>query len=263
MLLITGGTGFIGKNLVPSLLEEYDVRLLTRDPVDAKRLFPKAEIYKGDITKKDSLRKALKDIDSVVHLAGIVSYSLPREELFRINFKGTKNLLEYCTKIDKFIFSSSVSVYGETRTKATENYRCRPANPYGESKLKAEKAVLQSRIPSVVFRIAPIYGVGSPSWLKNLKLLERGFPIPRTKNLTHIIHITDVVQAFELGLKKGEGVYNIADKEPVRFTEFAEMLVRALGKRPVKMPAWFVNLLAAASGKKTYCLLYTSPSPRD
>ncbi|MEE9323371.1 MAG: NAD(P)-dependent oxidoreductase, partial [Candidatus Aenigmarchaeota archaeon] len=193
-----------------------------------------------------------KDIDTVIHLAGLVSYSKPREVMFRVNTEGTKNVLEACKKADKFIFSSSVSVYGEIKGEADESYPRNPKNPYGESKREAENIIRDSDIPNLIFRIAPIYGEGSPQWLKNLSLLEKGFPIPRTPNLTHVTHILNAVHAFTIGIKKGEGIYNIADVKPVKFVEFAEILVEMLGKEPKTLPYWLVNLLARLKGLKTY-----------
>ncbi len=105
---------------------------------------------------------------------------------------------------------------------------------------------------NLVFRIAPIYGEGSPQWLKNLRLLDKGFPIPRTPNLTHVTHISNAVQAFKIGVKKGERIYNIADERPVKFVEFAEILVEMLGKKPNFLPYWLVSLLARLKGMKTY-----------
>ena len=111
---------------------------------------------------------------------------------------------------------------------------------------------MRSGIRNVILRIAPAYGRGSPSWLKNLRLLDKGFPIPNTRNMTHVVHVSDFVQALVRSVDKGEGVYNIADSAPVPFVEFAETVVRALGRHPRKMPVFLVNLLARLKGMKTY-----------
>jgi nucleoside-diphosphate-sugar epimerase len=253
MLLVTGGTGFVGKNLMAGLLKKgNDIRLLCLPGEDVKEVSSHVEIARGDITKPESLKTVAKDVDTVVHLAGMVSYTKPKAVLYSINAAGTKNLLECCKNADRFIFSSSVSVYGEISGKADENYQISPATPYGESKALAEKLILNSGIKHVILRIAPAYGKGSPSWLKNLKLLERGFPIPNTQNKTHVVHVSDFVQALQLAVKKGEGIYNIADREPMPFVQFAETVVRHLGKKPRRMPFFLVNLLARLKGMKTY-----------
>lgn len=253
MLLVTGASGFVGRPIVEKLLEKgYKVRALCISREEAEKVPKKAERVIGDITKPQTLISPLNGVDTVIHLAGIVSYTRPREELFRINAIGTRNLLEHCKNVKKFIFASSVSVYGEIKGEADENYPLTPKTPYGESKMMAEKYIMDSGVPYVILRMAPIYGKGSPDWWKNLKLMERGFPIPNTKNLTHVTHISSAVQAFIRAVEKGKGVYNIAEKEAVPFAEFAETVMKLLGKQPRRMPVFIVNLVAGIMGMKKY-----------
>jgi dihydroflavonol-4-reductase len=253
MLLITGGTGFVGRNLTNRMIRKgHDVRLLCLPQEKVGGLEKKAEIVRGDITLPDTLRGALKGVDTVVHLAGLVSYTKPKAALYSVNAAGTKNLIMRCKHVKRFVFTSSVSVYGEIRGIADESYPFSPSTNYGQSKAVAENVVRNSGIGHVILRVAPAYGKGSPSWIKNLRLLERGFPIPRTKNKTHVIHVSDFVRALELAVEKGEGCYNIADREPMPFVEFAETIVKMLGKRPIKMPMFAVSLLARLTGMKTY-----------
>lgn len=253
MLLVTGATGFVGWDLLYRIgKKRSDIRVVARNRRRAEGLYPKHEIVRGDLTKPHTLYGLGKDVDTVIHLAGRVSYSLPRDELFRINVEGTRNLLDKCKEADRIIFASSVSVYGEIRGKADEGYLIKPGTPYAESKLEAENLVRDSGIDHVVLRIAPVYGEGSPQWIKNLRLLEKGFPIPKTGNLTHVVHNSQVARAIESGIKKGSGIYNIANKEPVEFTEFASMLVRELGKEPRTWPYWLVSTLSRFKGMKTY-----------
>ena len=254
MLLVTGATGFVGTNILKEIGKtRKDIRILDIDTETAKKLYPKYEIVKGDITKPETLKGVGKGVDVVIHLAGMVSYTKPREVLLKVNTEGTKNILQECKEADKFIFSSSVSVYGEIKGQADESYPRNPKNPYGESKREAENLVRDSGIKNLIFRIAPIYGEGSPQWLKNLSLLDKGFPIPRTSNLTHVTHISNAIQAFKIGMKpKFEGIYNIADVKPVKFIDFAEILVELLEKKPKTLPYWLVSMMARLKGMKTY-----------
>lgn len=253
MLLITGGTGFVGRSLTARMIRKgHEVRLLCLPKEDVGNLEKKAEIVRGDITQPDTLRDAVKGVDTVVHLAGLVSYTKPKSVLYSVNAAGTKNLISRCKRVKRFVFTSSVSVYGEIKGIADESYPFAPATNYGLSKAVAENVVRNSGIDHVILRVAPAYGKGSPSWLKNLRLLERRFPIPRTDNKTHVVHVSDFVRALELAVEKGEGCYNIADREPMPFVEFAETIVRMLGKRPMKLPMFAVSLLARLTGMKTY-----------
>ena len=262
MLLVTGATGFLGSGVMREIAGlRKDIAVLAQDYGNAKRLYPRCRVVRGDITRPgtlDEMRKAAKDIDTIIHLAGMVSYTKPKDELFMVNVEGTRAVLEACPHAKKIIFSSSVSVYGEITGMADESYPTSPENFYGWSKLEAEKLILDAGIRSVIFRIAPIYGAGSPQWLKNLKLLEKGFPIPNTRNLTHVTHISNAAQAFRLALKtKAGGIYNIADEEPVKFTEFASNLVRMLGREPKILPYWLVSLAAGMKGMGPYLKVLT------
>jgi nucleoside-diphosphate-sugar epimerase len=253
MLLVTGASGFLGQNILKGMGGKKDIRILTTDLEKTKKIYPGYEIVRGDVTDPRTLDGIGKGVDTIIHLAGLVSYTKPRGELFRVNVEGTRNVLEACPNAKKIMFSSSVAVYGDVRGIADEDYRNKPKTPYGESKREAENIIRDSNLESVIFRIAPVYGKGSPYWFKNLGLLEKGFPIPKTTNLTHVVHVSNVVQAFRLGLKKdSKGTYNIADKKPVKFVDFAESLVRLLGNEPKTMPMWLVKSLARMKGMKPY-----------
>jgi nucleoside-diphosphate-sugar epimerase len=212
------------------------------------------EIATGDITIPETLERAVRGADCVIHLAGIVSYSKPRDEIFRINVEGTRNLIQACRKagVKRFIFSSSVAVYGKIRVVAAENYPTVPDTDYGLSKLEAERIIGASGISHVILRLAPVYGAGSPNWKKNLSLLEKGFPLPATKNVTHVVHISEAVQALLESVKRGEGVYNIAGRGPLPFLEFAGLVMKCLGKSPRRVPVFLAGLLARMGGNKKY-----------
>jgi nucleoside-diphosphate-sugar epimerase len=253
MILVTGATGFLGRPLVEELAKKgHKVRVLCRDVEAGRKLFPKAEIFRADLSDPASLKGAANGADTVIHLAGLVSYSKSRDKLFAANVDTTRNLLEECRGVKRIVFASSVGVYAKIRGVADECYHLGPRNAYGESKLESELLVKKSGIPCVILRIAPVYGKGSPSWKKALKFLSSGFPIPKTKNLTHVVHVSDVVQAIEKSLKKGDGVYNIADKEPMPFMGFAEAIVKQMGRKPRRMPMLIERGIVKAMRMGTY-----------
>lgn len=248
MILITGSTGYIGKAFTTRLLEgDYKVRVLTRDPVLAKKLFPKAAVLEGDICNKRSIKNAMKDVTKVVHLAGLVDYK-NEKRIFDVNYQGTKNLLEYCGNIDKFVFSSSVTVFGNVIGKADDKTPPCPTEPYGESKVMAEKLVMDSGIKSAVLRIAPVYGEGSPWFSRLLKMLSLGIPCPRTDASVQLVHISDVVNGIALSLDRGKGAFIIADEKPVKLMRVTEKLVHLLGKRYWTVPSWMVMFPADIVG---------------
>ncbi|MBI4020489.1 MAG: NAD-dependent epimerase/dehydratase family protein [Candidatus Aenigmarchaeota archaeon] len=255
MILITGSTGFIGQYVTRRLLAEgYSVRLLCRDTGMAGAMFPSAEAVKGDVLDVESLRAAMKGVTKVIHLAGVVSFSLPRYELFLINYGGTRNVLEASKNVDKLLFSSSVSVYGDTPSVADESFPTNPNTDYGLSKLEAEKAAFYSGIPTIAYRIGPVYGIGSPVWSEVLRFLEKKYPIPNVRTMTNLVHVSDVSRAFLLGLNKGKltGIYNITGEKPLPFLDFARLLCYYLPVRPRVLPAPLVMLVARLLGKRRY-----------
>lgn len=122
-ILVTGGCGFLGQYLIKDLLSSFpkaDIRVL--DLRENKyNLFDheknsRVKVLLGkDITDYDSIKNDFKDIDCVIHLAGIVSFSLKDEDLLKkVNVEGTKNVLKAASsnKVKKFLHISSVAALG-------------------------------------------------------------------------------------------------------------------------------------------------------
>ena len=241
MILVTGSTGYIGKPFTAELLQrDREVKVLTREPALARKLFPKATVHRGDISDKKSIKRAMKDVTEVVHLAGLVDYR-NRERIFRVNYQGTKNLLECCDNIDKLVFSSSVTVFGNVVGKADDKTPLRPTGPYGKSKAMAEKLIVNSGIKSAMLRIAPVYGEGSPWFSRLLKMLSWGVPCPKTDSNVQLVHISDATNAILLSLDRGSGAFIIADEKPAKLMHVTEKLVGLLGKRYWTVPNWMIT----------------------
>ena len=166
--LVTGATGFIGTHLVKALVEQgRDVRCLVRKTGNTQHLNELGvELFYGDILNKDSLKDIAKDINFVYHLAGEI-YSKRSRDFYRVNCDGTKNLVEVCLpeNIDRFIFLSSIASVGPNREHGillNEQSPCRPIDPYGRSKLGAEKLLMnffkKHGFPIVIVRPPTVYG---------------------------------------------------------------------------------------------------------
>jgi UDP-glucose 4-epimerase len=160
-ILVTGGLGHIGSKLIRDLTKRDDVNTIRiLDNLLVQRycsLFDlptskKYEFIEGDITKKDDVDKAMKDIDTVVHLAAITdaANSFEVKELVeKVNVGGTKNVVESALNhnVKKLFYPSTTSVYGPMGGIAKEDCSeedLKPQSPYAENKLKGENIILKA-----------------------------------------------------------------------------------------------------------------------
>ena len=195
-ILVTGGAGFIGSNLVRRLLNEgYNVRIFDSlkrcDPFALDEL--DVEIIQGDILDEEGpLQAAMQGVDACFHLAAygsvVESVADPRTN-FAVNAQGTLNVL--CAardaEVEKFVFSSTGgALIGDVTPPVNEQSLPRPISPYGASKLVGE-AYLNAfsasyGMKTTACRFANIYGPGSAhkkgAITVFIKCLMTGDPIP-------------------------------------------------------------------------------------
>lgn len=147
---MTGGAGFIGSHLVEKLLEEgYDVVVLDNLSFGSIKNLnlknPRLSFIKGDVCNKENIKKALKNVRVIFHLAALIDipFSVKNPALVNhVNVCGSLNLLEESVKrdVEKFIFASTCAVYGEPQyLPVDEEHPTNPTSPYAVSKLTVEK----------------------------------------------------------------------------------------------------------------------------
>src|SRR5215469_13140551 len=116
MVLVTGGTGFIGAYIIKELIEKgYAVRALKRSTSKVPffipaEIFEKIEWVEGDVLDTVSLEEAMSDVDSVIHSAAIISfYQGDKDEMYKVNIEGTANVVNTALekKISRFTHISS------------------------------------------------------------------------------------------------------------------------------------------------------------
>lgn len=197
-VLITGATGFVGINLVPKLGFCDKVKCLVRKASNVSSIKQKnVELVQGDINDRQSLERAMKGIDVVVHMAAVIFSNSPEEQR-KANVDGTKNIVEACRKcrVKKMVYLSSVAVlYGKERS----NYG------YSITKKEAEDFVMKSKFNSIILRPSLIYGKGSR--LTRIISMVRYFPIlplPKfmlEKRLEQPVFVDDVAGAIITSIK--------------------------------------------------------------
>ena len=214
-VLVTGASGRIGRYLVPALLRSGDeVKVLVKEKmVDNTNV----EVFYGDLLDKESLKKAVKDVEIVFHLAAMTDYLASKDDMYKINVIGTKNLLDV-SKGKKFIYLSSTAVMGNKfkELPLDEKTVCKPSSTYGKTKLEAENLVKEAG--GIIVRSPDVFGLGfTEGYDFVLAGLESGeLPIIGDgKNFIQWINIKDLVQALLLvkSLGKSGEVYIVAGKE--------------------------------------------------
>ena len=210
-LLVTGGSGLVGRYVVDELCQSHSVEIVDLKPPHRNDV----HYYAADILDLSALKHIVHGYDAVIHLAGIPHpLNDPPERVFRVNTLGTFNVLEACSNsgISKLIFMSSESTLGfafsTTRLAPVyipvdEDHVLRPQDPYGLSKVACELLCRgyseRSGISTICLR-APWIWVPEPKERTMYRQLIDEYP-KWYKNLWAFIHVKDVAQAISLSLK--------------------------------------------------------------
>jgi len=203
-----------------------------------------------------TLEKAMKGVKVVYHLAALVRYDVPLEDLERVHVTGTRNVLQAAvnSKVKRVVYASSVAAAGNRTT------------PYSYSKEKAEEVAVKfsKELEVIILRIAPIYGP-SRSYVKDLvKLAKKGLLVRiGYDSVTHMVSLNSVIDSLFLAKTHGKsGVpYNIADKEPIPLKSLYNVVSEEMGQPVKTLPfvvafpllyvvGWLFEVQSKFSGKK-------------
>jgi UDP-glucose 4-epimerase len=254
-ILVTGGAGFIGSNIVSILVEQgYKVTVL--DDLSSGHscnldAFQDVEFIQGDVRDEHAVEKSIKGAVGVIHLAASVGNKRSIDNPIldsEINVIGTLRILEACRKagVPKIVYSSSAGIYGELKhLPIKEDHPIAPNSPYGASKLAAEKLSLAYAhlydIEAVCLRYFNVYG-------PNQRFDEYGNVIPlfafkilNGESLTvfgdgeqtrDFVNVRDVAQA-NLKALQAKGVsdaFNIASSTKITINKLVNILVETSGR---------------------------------
>ncbi len=251
-VMITGGAGFLGINLVRYLLEKnIGVASLDIAPFD----YPekgKIDIVTGDIRNADDVKKALNGCDCVVHCAAALPL-YKAEDIYSTDIDGTRTVLEEAQKagIKRVVHVSSTAVYGvPDHHPLFEDDPMIGVGPYGEAKIKAEEVCFEFRDRGMCVPVIRPKSFVGPERLGVFAMLYdwasegHGFPIlGKGHNLYQYLDVEDLCEAIYICLAREESVvndtFNIGAKEFGTFREdFQAVLDRAgFGKRIVPFPS--------------------------
>lgn len=255
-MLITGGTGFIGSNLIANLIKcgTYDIVVVDKKPFEPsqKALAEKIHFLHGDICNKVLLRSAMSEIDIVVHLAAdtrvIDSIKNPKQN-FDVNVIGSFNLLQLSQEfgVSRFINASTGgAILGEAFPPVHEKMPANPLSPYGASKLAVEgycSAFAGSYgMKTVSLRFSNVYGIGSfhkGSVIAHFyKLILDGTPLTvygdgsQTRDYIYVGDIVDGIK--KAACYEGAGVLQLGTGIPTSLNDLLGLISKTV--EPIKMP---------------------------
>ena len=244
MILVTGGTGFVGGHVVHELRgRDLPVRCLVRDPRKATKLTGwGCELAEGDVTDEQSLRRAVAGVDTIVHLVAIRQG--PREQFQRIMVDGTRDLLSAARDagVGRFVHMSALGTSEETRELV----------PYYWAKWENEQQVRSSGIPFVIFRPSFVFGPDGgilPTFVKLAKLAPVTPIIGSGRQRIQPIWADDLARIFTEATQKEDvtgRLFELGGRDAVTWNEFWERLKRVLGlRRPsVHVPVGLMRINA-------------------
>jgi nucleoside-diphosphate-sugar epimerase len=225
--LVTGGSGFLGINLIRFLHSKgHQVKSLDLVDFDYPDMNEKVEVIKGDIRDKETVIKAVDGVSIVVHCAAALPL-YTAEEIFSTDIDGTKNLLDASerSRVDRFVHISSTAVYGiPDHHPLYETDKLDGVGPYGKAKIQAEEECLKFRSNGMCVPIIRPKSFIGPERLGVFDLLfdwakdGRGFPmIGNGKNRYQLLDVEDLCSAIYLCCTLDTGIvndtFNIGAKE--------------------------------------------------
>jgi nucleoside-diphosphate-sugar epimerase len=242
-VLVTGGCGYIGSDLIPRLADDDRVgEVVVLDSLTSGSpralmgaVNGKLEFRRGDVREYGDVESAMRGVDTVVHLAAITGAASThdrREETVAVNYDGTENVLTAAGKlgVENVVFASSCNVYGRaTSTDIDETVAPDPINPYAETKLDAETLLREYceefGMDGTALRMATNFGY-SPGVRFNLVVNYFVFRALTGRTLTvygdgsnwrPFVHVSDAARAYKhAALEPGAWdrlVYNVGHND--------------------------------------------------
>jgi nucleoside-diphosphate-sugar epimerase len=254
---VTGATGLVGASLVQFHLRRGDsIRILSRNPHAAARLFPSARVFQGDLRVAQAIpADFVADADVLYHCAAQI---YDERELQATNIAGTRTLARLAAgKVRRWVQVSSASVYGAVRSgEITETSLIQPDSSYGKTKAEAEAAVLAEAAAggfgAVIVRPSNIFGprMSSGSLFKLFAMIRRGWFcfVGPPGAVMNYIHVDNVASALALCAASDAAVghvYNLSQR--ISIEQLAAIAADEIGaRRPsLRMPEAPMRLVAS------------------
>ncbi len=249
-VLVTGATGFIGSFVAEYFASRgFNVRCTIRKSSNLQWVRDKGyELIETDFSSADSLRKAVVDVDYVLHIAGTIA-----APDYNGYLKGNRDTTFYLLKavemfnphLKKFLYCSSQTAVGPAKSlnePVDETTECHPVTSYGQSKLEAEKEVLNFKdiFPITIVRLPAVYGPRDAALVDMFRLVDKGIVplIGFNEKYLSILHCYDAVEGIFLAAtnEKANGeIFFLSSNEFYSWSYLADCLAASVGKKVIKL----------------------------
>lgn len=270
MILVTGGSGFVGGALISALFNYYPLRVTVRDKISSS-LLNNLDLYEASLSSEQDWSAIVSGVSVIVHCAARVhvmkdSSSDPSSDFRHINVDGTLNLARQAANagVKRFIFISSIGVNGaESFAQPFTTYdKPSPVTPYAISKYEAEIGLLdltnKTKMEVVIIRPPLIYGPNAPgNFLRLMRLISLGIPLP-LKGASHnkrsfvyidnLVHL--IIQCISNPLAANQ-VFLVSDGDDVSTASLIKKIGFSLGKptQLIYMPLGLLGFIGKLTGR--------------
>jgi len=244
MILVTGGTGFIGSHLLDKLSALGEpARCLLRRKARPRRLPAGIEAAYGDLTSGEGVEEAVRGADTVIHLAGVTK-ALAARDYYAGNVRATETLARALAgRAIRLVHVSTLAAIGPSGdgTPVDEDAPPRPLTHYGKSKLEAERTVRALAPDAVIVRPPVVYGPRDTDVFRMLKSISKGWmlEIGGGERWFSVIYVGDLVEGLLAARRGVPGrAYFLAHPQPVSWSELGAAAARIMARRPrvVRVP---------------------------
>ena len=267
-ILVTGASGFIGSFIVEQgLALGYEVWASVRQSSNLQYLQDQRinliNLNLGDsdklATQVEAFAREHGSWDYVIHAAGVTK-CIDKKEFMRINFDGTRNLVEALKATGatpkKLVYLSSLSVFGPAReeephTPIQESDTAKPNTAYGESKLLAEAYIKNSNIPYIILRPTGVYGPRERDYYQMAVSIKKhiDFAVGYKKQTITFIYVKDLVKAVYLAAESDvtNRSYFVSEPQGYNSRSFSDYIQESLGIKRVlhiTAPLWVLKTIS-------------------
>lgn len=240
-ILILGGTGFIGNNLIKKLSNsKYNITSLSLRKKKNIKTINNVKYIRTDLSDREKLKKYItNDYQIIINLSGNIDHK-NYNQAFNIHYKGLKNLLDLIDfkNLDLFIQAGSSLEYGNQKSPQIEKKRCKPVSTYGKAKYLGSKLLLKRFKKVIILRLYQVYGPYQkydrliPFVIKSC-IKNKKFDCSEGSQLRDFLHVDDLSNLFQKIINSKNikyGTYNVGTGKPTKVKKIILLINKLIKK---------------------------------